>query len=337
MTACLAFSCRSFWPADPVDSPESNFEILWNEFHVSYALFEQKNVDWNQLYHQYRPMITSETTDQELFDVITQMLTYLDDTHVYLSSPFDYYTSGKGYEHEKTFSLETVKQHYLTSVRIGDEGVLTYGFLSQNVGYIHIDSMTSGESGLEGAQSWARTIPAILEDFADTKGLVVDVRNNGGGLPQNAEYIASLFCDEKKVYSTSVTKNGPGPEDFSERKECWITPAEQVYSRPVALLTNGYTASAAEDFTMAMVTMPNVTQMGTPTVGIFSLALNRELPNGWEYAVSVQKVFDSTGHSPEGIGISPKPENLVENTVAEKNSGIDRQLDAAFERLSALE
>jgi hypothetical protein len=64
--------------------PEKNFEALWKTFHNRYPFFELRKVDWKRQYDIYGPMVTSETTDDELFDIFCQMLDPLDDGHVEL-------------------------------------------------------------------------------------------------------------------------------------------------------------------------------------------------------------------------------------------------------------
>ena len=59
--------------------PERNFEELWKTFHDRYPFFELRNVDWGKQYDTYRPRVTRETSDDELFDIFCRMLDPLDD------------------------------------------------------------------------------------------------------------------------------------------------------------------------------------------------------------------------------------------------------------------
>src|SRR5512134_1717668 len=72
-------SCDSFFEAEPENNPEAIFEDLWNTYNEEYAVFEERNIDWNDLYEGFRPSITASTSDDELFAIISQMLAYLDD------------------------------------------------------------------------------------------------------------------------------------------------------------------------------------------------------------------------------------------------------------------
>jgi len=163
------------------------------------------------------------------------------------------------------------------------------------------------------------------------------VRNNTGGLPQNVYYIANRFADATRVFATIRTKDGPGPEDFSDPVDHEIFPeGMNRFAGPIILLTNSQTISGGEWFTMAMKTLPNVVQMGTATAGALSLSLWRELPNGWIYRVSVELITDVEGVCPEGVGLQPVSTDVVENSDALIEAGVDSQLDAAIARLTIL-
>src|SRR5262245_66647461 len=66
--------------------PERNFEALWKTFHNRYPFFELRKVDWSRQYETYRPKVTRDTSDDELFDILCQMLDPLDDGHVELKA-----------------------------------------------------------------------------------------------------------------------------------------------------------------------------------------------------------------------------------------------------------
>src|SRR5687767_9452786 len=64
--------------------PEKNFEEFWVTFNNRYPFFEVRSVDWKKQYETYRGGVTSETSDDELFDIFCQMLAPLNDGHVSL-------------------------------------------------------------------------------------------------------------------------------------------------------------------------------------------------------------------------------------------------------------
>ena len=53
-----------------LSGPEKNFEALWKTFHERYAFFKLRGVDWQKQYKTYRPKVTKDTTDEELFKIM---------------------------------------------------------------------------------------------------------------------------------------------------------------------------------------------------------------------------------------------------------------------------
>jgi len=79
-----AFSMPSCSPSTP---PDEVFETVWTTFDGRYAIFGPKSIDWQALGDEYRPRVTAATTDEELFTVLTEMLSHLNDNHVILKAP----------------------------------------------------------------------------------------------------------------------------------------------------------------------------------------------------------------------------------------------------------
>ncbi len=100
------------------------------------------------------------------------------------------------------------------------------------------------------------------------------------------------------------------------------------------VLTNRQTGSAGETFILAMKTMDHVKVLGDSTYGAFSDNPKRELPNGWIYAISTGDFRDANGLSYEGIGIPP--DELIQNTIPEIQSGVDKVLEKAILELKDL-
>ena len=61
---------------------EKNFEDLWKTFFDKYPFFKLRNVDWNRQYDIFRPKVSPDTNENELFDIFCDMLAPLNDGHV---------------------------------------------------------------------------------------------------------------------------------------------------------------------------------------------------------------------------------------------------------------
>lgn len=313
---------------DPVNEPVANFDYLWNDFDRLYGGFNVRDINWDSLYHVYRPMVDNNSSDRGLYDALTGLLGELNDNHVFLlpdaSTGLESYNSGI-IGRLKTFTdfkKSTVLQHYL--VEQGEENEkITYGKLSGNIGYIHMNIFDESEKYYE------RLFDDIFDYMDGTAGIVFDVRNHQGGTDQLSMYIAGRFSGEtKKAFSFKI-RNGPSHNDFTEPHWYSVTPeGKSQYTKPVALLTHRFTISAAETFAMTMSDLQNVTVVGDTTSGAFSDYVRRELPNGWGYGVAVGEWRNSSNQSFEGIGLPP--DIVVLNNSAEVGQGIDKALERAI-------
>lgn len=324
------FTGCDFFGTEVTESYESMFNYLWKDYNDTYALFEIRKVDWKKAYDDFYPEIQKCSDDKTFFEICSKMLYCLHDAHVYIKTPFESMNSGDVNTHLDAFSLSKTLDNFVTDVHSCGENIITYGKLisDETVGYIHIKAFNQGQTGIKQNQDWASDIDIALESLKNTKAIILDVRGNRGGLTGNVSRISGRFCSEDKVYAVSRTKNGPGKNDFGQSVELEIKKnGHWQYSKPVFLLTNAQTMSAGEEFVMALKTQSHVTQIGTPTCGVFSLSLERCLPNGWKYSVSVQKVTDGNGNCHEGIGLVPEDENLVRNSTEDD----DRQMLRALE------
>ena len=69
-----------------IRDPETNFEELWKTFHHRYPFFALRKVVWAIQYETYRPKVTKKTSNDELFEIFSQMLAPLNDGHVELTA-----------------------------------------------------------------------------------------------------------------------------------------------------------------------------------------------------------------------------------------------------------
>ncbi|MCW8926855.1 MAG: hypothetical protein OQJ84_11375, partial [Xanthomonadales bacterium] len=73
------------YSADPL----VNFDAFWSTFNEQYAFFEQRAMDWIAARDTWRPQLHSGSSDEDLFAVLSEMVTPLCDAHVELASDFD--------------------------------------------------------------------------------------------------------------------------------------------------------------------------------------------------------------------------------------------------------
>ena len=320
---CLS-SCEK---ADEYDrSPRANFEALWKIMDENYCFFSYKEVDWDAVHQRYAALITDTMNQYALFDTLGNMLRELKDGHTNLYSYFNTSRYWDWYlDYPDNFDWELIEDHYIgTDYAIA--GGLRYTTLCDGqIGYIYYGSFSSSAGN--------NALNHIFYQFKDCKGLILDIRNNSGGLLSNAETIASRFIEEKRLVGYVQHKTGRGHDDFSELYPQYLEPSEGIlWLRPVVVLTNRRCYSAANDFVLKVNPLPNVTTLGDRTGGGCGLPFNSELPNGWAVRFSASPMYDAQKQLTE-FGIDPEiPVSLSEE---DQKKGIDTLIERAIELLNA--
>jgi hypothetical protein len=324
-------SCSDlFIESDPENNPENNFEIFWREFDRYYSFFMYKEIDWYAQYYKYRPQVTTSTTGEELFTILSSMVDILKDGHVNIYTPHGTYAYEDWWrDYPINYDSEIIKQNYLKNgYRIVGNDIFTYGILNEEIGYIHISSF----GGLE---DWNLKIDNILENYKNLKGLVIDVRNNGGGSTNYSDHLAPRFADQRRLYAYIQWRNGPNHDDFTEPTEDYVEPSEEWrFTRPVALLTNRLCFSTTEHFVLMMRVFPHVTVIGDVTGGGSGNPILRELPSGWVYRISRWISLTPEKEIYEGIGL--EPDILVNISEEDSLIGKDTIMETAIQTLQFL-
>ena len=75
-----------------------NFDIFWATFNENYPFFTLRGIDWAAQYETYRPQVSSSTNEQSLFQILSNMVAPLDDSHVSIISPFGLFNAGASEE-----------------------------------------------------------------------------------------------------------------------------------------------------------------------------------------------------------------------------------------------
>lgn len=319
-------SCDKLFVEEPGINPESIFENLWKTFEQEYALFEERGIDWQKEYYKYRPLVTPQSTEAELHNILTQMLSILDDGHVSLTAPGKEVFFSNNFRRNKTgwelFNLDIIKSNYLEGdYKEGNADNYLYGKIKdRNLGYIHFGHI--GENFMN--------LHDFLIKYETADGLIFDLRHNSGGDFTWSFSNIGRLTDEKRFVFRSKTKNGTGINDYTSWKNWYFIPKDKYVDKPLIVLIDRYTISAAERTVMAFKTLPNVTFVGDTTNGAHGTLIGRELANGWYYSLVPQKVELFDGKSYEGIGISP--DIKVSNDLIELQKGNDKVLKTAIEQ-----
>lgn len=314
--------------------PVLNFEHAWKTLDRNYGQFLVKHADWDALYRVYRPQVTPKTTDAELWDLLLAMMGHLNDAHLCLADG-KRRVDARGYEKSyeemyagAAFSLDLVKSKYLQG-KFSDAlgGSFVSGWLGEGIGYLYIGDLKDDLGPI------AKTIDAVMAEFAKARVMVVDVRKNPGGTLRAVDIVADRFADRPRRYATERTRYGPKHDDFWPEDCRHIEPAGPLqFIGPTVLLTDRVSASAAEGLVLAMRVLPQVTVVGDITEGALSSQFPDKMPNGWTLWVAFRELRDLDGVCWDGVGIPPDLRMI--NKAADIAAGRDRVLEFAMKFLA---
>lgn len=278
------------------DTPSGNFEALWTIMDEHYCFFDEKGVDWDSIHTVYEPRFRGSMSESQQLEVLGDMLAELKDGHVNLFASFDYSRYWGFHEDYPANFSDSLLRRYLGTDYLIASG-LRYRILDDNIGYLRCPTFEN--------RFGAGNLDDIMLYFQPCLGLIIDVRENGGGMITSAETLAARFTDEELLVGYMQHKTGKGHNDFSGLEEQWLKPAKGVrWHKPVVILTNRSVFSAANEFVKYMRCCPNITVVGDRTGGGAGLPFSSELPNGWSIRFSACPMYDREKNCTED-GIDP--------------------------------
>jgi len=341
---CQLTSCLDDDSLEQTDDYRGTFEACWQTMDQRYCFFEEKGVDWQGVYNKYAPLfVDSIKTQFQLFSLLDEMLDTLRDGHINVYAPFNVARYWKWYEdYPANYDANLLSKYYIGSNYWIASG-LQYGMFGRDsIAYVRYSSFDNsiGDTNLD----------YMLALLRNANGMIIDIRNNGGGTLTNATTLADRFATEKTLYGYIRHKTGTGHNDFSEPEPLYLDPDTErmswdASSRPVVVLTNRHCYSAANNFVQVMraldgtmttdtlgVQYPKLIKIcGDRTGGGSGLPFESVLPNGWTLRFSACPMLDAEGKSTES-GIDPSPGLKVD---MDSTSMIEKHRDDIIEAARA--
>jgi outer membrane lipoprotein-sorting protein len=312
----------------PEDKPfskelaESSFDQLWDEYDRKYAMFTLRpEINWEKLREHYRPEALECKTAYEFARVCAEMLKHLRDLHIWVridGQSIPVFNRPRERNANPSAFEAIIGELYKAGKYIA------WGKTAEKVGFIVINSWRDDVD---------KKFDEVLENMRDTRGLIIDVRLNGGGSEPMATNVAGRFADKEYIYAYSQYRNGPNHTDLTEKYPRKIKPrGSWRYDRPVVLLMGQKCMSSNESFVSMMAECPQVTTMGDHTCGSSGNPKSLDLPVGVRISMPrwIDLLPDETSLDEHGV----KPDIYFPTRAECFEGNHDDLLQAAIDRLS---
>ena len=190
-----------------------------------------------------------------------------------------------------------------------------YELLDNEIGYIKISQFQENVSDeLKDALSKLE-----LENGGSLRGLVLDLRNNPGGLLDEAIEVADQFIDKGLIVSVRGRTS-------NQSKEYYATKGDSEQDISLVVLVNKGSASASEVVAEALQDSKRATIVGSKTFGKGSVQTIIELDDGSGLKLTTAKFYAPSGRSISDVGVTP-------DIIVEDNESADLQIKRAVEIL----
>ena len=238
------------------------------------------------------------------FDKITEKIKGTKGTEVSLKIKRD-----KNEEHVFTMKRDKVVVENIESQMIDSE-----------IGYIYIKSFEGDATFKQFREAYDNLVSKGM------KKLIVDVRNNGGGIMEQALYIGELFCNPNQKLIIEKDKDGLEKTTLSKN--------EKVITMDTILLVNQYSASASEILAGILEeNVQNVKIVGVKTYGKGVVQGLFTLPDQSGLKLTIEEYFTPKHSEINGIGITPDVEVKDYQFKGELDKDNDKQFIKALELL----
>lgn len=320
------------------DCPSDNltvFKKFWDDMDKCYPFFDIKHeVDWDSVYKigcaYFSPEREQMQTEEGIYNFYDSIIKNLYDPHISIVFKgfhwLNYYEAhswAKGQEPDP-FNSDEYMYEQNASIATGacfkdlssfwDERIW-FASISDSICFINIidfhDSNFKDEK-----------FDPLINELCKYTMCIIDMRTCNGGVFDVVEKFCSRLCTHDFVYGYEQCKDGYEHDNFKKPAVLKISASKRKkYTGEIILLINKKTVSGGELFALAMKESGRAKLIGDTTQGHFGSIVFRELPNGWFYTFSGDKVLDKNLICLEDIGVSP---NYFIRLGDNSNSGIDK-------------
>ncbi len=319
-------ACHNLVPDE--SSTELNirdFDAAWGFIDANYPLLEYKGLDWDQVYDDYR-VRAEQTIGDDMYQVLYDLVGELEDGHASIltlgGTKVRPHTPRRMIRDTDAFNVFMIREYFEEPLLLIGNEAIEYQYVTESIGYVRIS--TFGNM-LVGRQD---EFAEVVRYFQDAEGLIVDVRENGGGSSVAFEPIVGYLISDTVVSGYQIRVN--------EIIEPGLIPPNPdiTFTKPTVVLINGTSFSAAEVFADRFWQQTHVTLIGDTTAG-GGMSSNSDpvfvLPSGRAISLNTFAVTRGDSVPIEWNGVPP--DIIVRQTAEDARNGVDHQLEAAIEFL----
>ena len=370
----LTIACRKEFPKvnDPANNAattdfEGIFDNFWNGMNYNYVFWDTDTTDWDEIYKKYRPLFANLDIEKEedvktAYSYFQSMTSSLMDCHFSLTfNPhFNLPTINPAWERKqkspdchspilRNYYFASVFNNYcdvgskMTGVENGFTAVSAT--IDWNILYLYISDFRLSE--IYSKNDFSQTMQVLnnffnlLKNTIIIKGVILDLRGNGGGYLSDLNLLIGRMIDAKLDIGYTRCKIGDGRLDYSPWIPAYVVPQADArkITAPIVVLGDMFSASMAEMTIMAVQTLPNGYFVGEQTWGAqgplvdvsakFNSGIFECRPFLEEVKTSSHALKDVNGKQYENIGLTPDIE--VKHNQQALNAGKDPQLERSIE------
>jgi carboxyl-terminal processing protease len=305
-------------------------------------------------------MVDANTTADDLWDILSEMIAPLNDGHTLMidwegqriteSRPRSMTPSFWMIENLEAYigTLAAVLDGFSVEENFTGNDRILFGTIDNRIGYLNILAFDGyGEIDMDTFSTlgalctyendrviFDEIMDEIFSSFSDMEALVIDLRFNGGGDGDRVKELTGRLVSESRPLYYYQIRNG-AHDEFDDPVFVYAKPEGVPFlDRPIVVLTSSNTISAGDIQAMVLKSLPNATVMGETTFGVFSEAIPRMLPNGWMFSLSPLRLYAPDGQIYEQQGISPDIEVLPDPDAL--MAGDDNMLEEALAHIESL-
>ena len=208
-----------------------------------------------------------------------------------------------------SFSLEIDREgksikKQITRMAIKTASVSFSGMYQGDIAYVKLE-----EFGQHAADEIETSLKKMMEK-TELKGVILDLRDNGGGLLNEAVQIVGIFVGENRSIVTLRGQNVTGPKN-------WITPNKALLPNPpLVVLVNEHSASASEVVSGSLQDMDRAVIMGQTSFGKGLVQNYASLPYRTQMKLTVAKYYTPSGRCIQRLQYGDRDENGVAKTMS---------------------